>query len=124
MPRILIIDDDKPTRAALRAILEPAGYDVLEAPNGEVGVRLYREEPFDLVTTNIVMPEKDGLETIRELKNAFPEIKIIVISGYDRTGRQGYLTLAKEYGALQSFQKPLDLHELLDAVDELLDAGD
>ena len=73
--RILVIDDDEPVRVSLRRALGMAGYEVVEATNGDEGVRLHREEPFDLVITDILMPEKDGLEVIRELRRDFHAVK-------------------------------------------------
>ncbi|MDP6037692.1 MAG: response regulator, partial [Candidatus Latescibacteria bacterium] len=62
-PTILIVDDDEPTRASVRAMLEPAGYNVIEASDGEVGLNLYRQEQVDLVVMDILMPGKEGIET-------------------------------------------------------------
>ena len=78
---ILVVDDDEPTRAAVFAMLEPLGYRILEATDGEAGLKLYRQEQVDLVVMDILMPGKEGIETIRELKEEFPEAKIIAISG-------------------------------------------
>ena len=117
--RILVIDDDPLIRAALRGILEPAGYRVEEAVNGKEGVDQYRVCPADLVITNIVMPEMDGLEVIRELHRIKPGLPLIAISGYDPKDGSGYLALAEEYGALRTFCKPFDRDEVLEAVQDL-----
>ena len=90
MALILIIDDDDQIRRVLRKTLERDGYDVADAPNGKEGIRLYRENPADLVITDIIMPEKEGIETIRELRRDFPEVKIIAISGGGRIGPDSY----------------------------------
>ena len=119
--RILVIDDDPLIRAALRGILEPVGYSVQEAANGREGIDLYRESQADLVITNIVMPEMDGLEVIRELHGVRPGLPLIAISGYDPKDESGYLSLAEEYGALKSFSKPFDRDEVLEAVKEMLE---
>ena len=121
MKRILIIDDDDQVRLMLRIMLERAGYAVMDAENGEVGVRLNRMEPADLIITDIFMPEKEGLETIRELLRDFPEAKIIAISGGGMTGALSYLSLAKSFGALHTMEKPFNQHQILTAVGELLD---
>ena len=121
--RILVIDDDPLIRAALRGILETAGYRVEEAANGKVGIDAYRLSPTDLVITNIVMPEMDGLEVIRELHRVKPGLPLIAISGYDPKDASGYLTLAEEYGALRTFSKPFGRDEVLEAVEGLLRHG-
>ncbi|MCK4486615.1 MAG: response regulator [Desulfobacterales bacterium] len=116
MARILVIDDHVYIRDVLRQALERFGYDVLEAPDGEVGVRLYQEEPTDLVITGIIMPEKDGIEVIKELRREFADVKIIVLSA------SGRLLLAKKLGAQRIFDKPFRLKEVLEAVKDLLGA--
>ncbi len=117
MARILIIDDYLPTRTALRSLFEKAGYEIKEASDGEAGIRLYHQEPADLVIVDILMPGKEGLETIRELKRDFPQIKIIAISG----GGVHYLDMAREFGALHAFEKPFDMREILETVQKSLD---
>ncbi len=81
MASILVIDDDKPSRDALRAILELADHDIIEAPDGEAGLLHYNQTPTDLVFVDMLMPEKEGMEVIRELKKDFPSVKIIAVSG-------------------------------------------
>ena len=117
-PTILVVDDDEPTRASMRAMLEPVGYNVIEATDGEAGLNLYRQEQVDLVVMDILMPGKEGIETIRELKEEFPEVKIIAISG---SGIE-YLFMAKEFGASYTLLKPLHKDEFVAVVKELLDA--
>ncbi len=104
-------------------MLEAAGYDVVDASTGEEGVRLYRQEPADLVITDIFMPQKDGLEVIRELQGDFPDVKIIAISAGDAKGRFDYLSYAGEFGALRSLPKSFAPEELLAVVEELLGEG-
>ena len=117
MEKILVVDDDKPTREALRAMLEVSGYEIIEAENGEEGLSLYRQELPDLVIIDLIMPEKEGIETIRELKRDFPEAKVFAISG---SGFE-YLLAASEFGALRTFMKPLHKDEIVAAVkDELV----
>ena len=81
MARILVIDDQEPIRSLLRAVLEGEGHQVLEASNGRLGLELYRERSVDLVITDIVMPEMDGLEMILELTRNFLNVKVIAMSG-------------------------------------------
>ena len=116
MATILVIDDQAPIRALLRVALEGAGYEVLEASNGRLGLELYREKSADLIITDVVMPEMNGLELMLELTRSFPDVKVIAMSG----GRESGLHAAKLLGARQTFQKPVDIQAVLDAVrDEL-----
>lgn len=120
MARILLIDDEDQVRHMLRVMLEYAGHEVEEAADGRQGARLYRERPSDLIVTDIVMPEKEGLEMIQELRRDFPGVKIIAISGGGMISPMSYLSLAKKFGAQRAFFKPIDREQLLAAVDELL----
>jgi CheY-like chemotaxis protein len=120
MERILVIDDDVQVLNVLHNALVREGYEVLKASNGKEGIKLYREDPFDLVITDLIMPEKEGIETIQELKNKFPEIKIIAISGGGRIGPEEYLPMAKMFGAQRTLAKPFGRNELVRAVKELL----
>ena len=120
MARILIIDDDVQILDMLRQTLELKGYEVVDATNGKEGIRLYRENPADLIITDIIMPDKEGIETIIELKRDFPDVKIIAISGGGRIGPEGYLSMAKKLGARYTFSKPVKREELLAAVRELI----
>lgn len=120
MARILIIDDNVKFLNMLRKMLERAGHEVVEAPNGEVGTKLFREDRTDLIITDIFMPEKEGLELIIELKQEFSTVKIIAISGGGREGNFSYLKAARELGADRSFAKPFERQEILDAIQELV----
>ena len=121
MKRILVIDDDMQMRQMLRQTLERQGYEVIDAPDGKEGMRLYHQAPTDLIITDIIMPEKEGIETIVELRRDFPDVKIIAISGGSRgLNKEYYLNLTKKLGALFTFAKPFDRKELLEAIQELL----
>ena len=117
---ILVIDDEESIRLLLRTLLEFEGYMVLEASDGIKGQRLYRNNPTDLVITDLIMPEKEGIETIRDLRREFPDIKIIAISGGGRIGPESYLKMARGLGALRTLRKPFDRKSLLDAVEEVI----
>jgi DNA-binding response OmpR family regulator len=119
MARILIIEDDLGVRSMLRRVLEGAEHEVIEAGDGRMGLNLFRQEAVDLVITDIVMPEKEGLETILELRQSNPAVKIIAISGGDSKGYD-YLASAERFGALRTFRKPFVIWDLLDAVQEML----
>jgi len=123
MARILVIDDDPQVRDMLKQVLERAEYEVGVAPGGNVGVKIHQSDPADLIITDIVMPGKEGLETIMEFRRYFPAVRIIAISGGGKTGPHDYLNIAKAMGAQKTFAKPFDLPELLSAVRELLQKG-
>ena len=120
MARILVIDDDDLVLEMLYESLTREGYDVLQASNGEQGLRLYREEPVDLIITDLIMPEKEGIETIIELRKDFPDMKIIAISGGGYIGTKDYFQMAKILGVQRTFTKPVAIKQLLDAVRELV----
>ncbi len=121
--KILIIDDDEQMRILLRQVMEWAGYEVVEAADGRAGMLKQRKEHADLVITDLIMPEQEGLETITGLKKEYPELKIIAISGGGRIGPDAYLPAAQELGADRVFSKPFDVRELANTVKELLAHG-
>ena len=120
MARILIIDDNAKVLDTYCKILESAGYEVVVATNGNEGIRTFKEEPLDLVITDIFMPEKEGLETIIELKRDFPNVKIIAISGGGKIESSNYLEYAKQFGATCTLTKPIEKEELLKTVQACL----
>jgi DNA-binding response OmpR family regulator len=120
MARILVLEDDRILRGALRAALEAAGYEVIEAGDGEAGLRLYREQGAALVLVDVFMPKRDGLEVIRALRSAVPQPKIIAMSGGGRIGFLDALEAAAAFGASRTFHKPFKSSDLLAAIDQLL----
>jgi DNA-binding response OmpR family regulator len=118
--RILIIDDDEQIRVLLQQMMEWAGFEVAAAENGKIAMRLQQQQPADLVITDLIMPEQEGLETISRLKKEYKGIKIIAISGGGRIGPEAYLPAAQELGADRIFSKPFDVQEVVDAVRDLL----
>ncbi len=114
MTIILIIDDEPQVRVVLRMIFELEGYTVIEASDGHQGLKLYDENKVDLIITDLFMPEKEGLETINEFKKAFPEIKIIAMSG------GSHLRSAKLLGAVATFEKPVRKDILLKTIREFI----
>jgi DNA-binding NtrC family response regulator len=121
--KVLIIDDDEQMRILLRQAMEWAGFTVVEADNGRKGMRVMREELADLVITDLIMPEQEGLETISGMKREFPDVHIIAISGGGRIGPEAYLPAALELGAIRVFSKPFDIREFVAAVEEILANG-
>ena len=120
MKKILIIDDDDLFRGMTKRLLEKEGYTIVEAVNGLEGVRVAVEMVPDLVVTDIIMPDMDGLETISSLRKDNPEIRIIAVSGGGRIASTCYLPTAEVLGAQKSFDKPFKTKEFLNAVNELL----
>ncbi len=120
MARILIIDDDKAILSFLKERLIYEGFNVLTAINGKEGMKLFNDNQVDLVITDIIMPDKDGFETIIELKRICPDIKIIAMSGGGQGHPEHYLDTAKCFRAQYTFEKPFKTSDLLEAVHDLL----
>lgn len=120
MQRILIIEDDPDIRTMLKRMLELKKYEVAVSANGVEGLALYTPESFDLVITDLVMPEKEGIETISALKKINSQVKIIAISGGGHGGLENYLQMAKLFGAQYAIAKPFDMATLLSAVHKVL----
>jgi YesN/AraC family two-component response regulator len=120
MAKILVIDDDPSIQTMLKKMLEKAGHEVDTACNGSEGLDKIECCLPDLLVTDIVMPEKEGLELIFYLRRKNPELKIIAISGGGRFNYEGYLTSAKHLGANLIFQKPLVHKEFVQAVSDLI----
>ncbi|MCP4599455.1 MAG: response regulator [Proteobacteria bacterium] len=119
MERILVVDDDNLIRRNLRSNLQDAGYDVEEAPNGKWAIEIHRQNPVDIIITDIVMPEKGGIQMLSELRQEFPDLKIIVMSGGGLLPPQDHLDVAQSFGAVKTFVKPVSFKSILDAVREL-----
>ncbi len=120
MAHILVIDDEEMARFTVRDMLEAAGHQVIEAINGDEGVALQHVHAFDLVITDMIMPKKEGVETVIELKQANPDQKIIAISGGGRTRNMDFLQMAEQFGADRILAKPFTEDELLESVDTCL----
>jgi len=117
MPSVLVVDDQDQVRQLIRETLEQAGYEVEEARDGKEGLDRYRVRSPDLVIMDILMPDQDGLETIMTLRQEFPDIRIIAMTGgSDTVGIPNFLDVAKMLGARRTLQKPFELKVLLDAV--------
>ena len=123
MARILLIEDDESVRTMLQMILVHFGHTVMEAGNGNEGLEQFRRAGADLVITDIVMPEKEGIEVLLELRKEQPPVKIIAISGGGRQSATDYLHLATLLGASTVLAKPFSSAELVAAITELLPQG-
>lgn len=123
MTAILIVDDEQDVRELIQEILENARYQTLTASNGTEALKIYAEEHPDLMITDLLMPEKDGIETIIELKRIDPNAKIIAISGDGMFNPIFLLHIAKKLGAEAAILKPINRDELLSTVrNSLLDS--
>ena len=120
MPHIHIVDDEALIRELFRRILETEGYEVTDSPDGNAALTMCRQRPPDLIITDLIMPDKEGIETIIELKRDFPNVRIIAISGGGRITAKEYLELAETFGANMTLSKPISRDELLTAVGTVL----
>ncbi len=120
MALILVVDDDQAVRLLLSRTLIKQGHTVIEAADGQAAIRLFRSHTPDLVITDLVMPNKEGLEMILELKGIYPQAHIIAISGGGRCNPDSYLEMAKYLGAARTLSKPIGLEQFIEAVDEVL----
>jgi CheY-like chemotaxis protein len=117
---ILIIDDEPQFRKLFVEKVAKLPYTVIEGQDGDEGLRLFQEHQPDLVITDLVMPKKEGIETIIELKKTTPDVKIIAISGGGRNTPGSYLDMAKHMGAEHVFAKPVDWKKMLAAIQEMV----
>jgi DNA-binding response OmpR family regulator len=116
---VLVIEDDVDLRFLLQSSLESDGFEVSVAANGHDGLEALRRRRADVVVTDIYMPEKEGIETVVELRQQFPQTKIIVMSGggsAPMSNPEDYLRVARDLGAAKTIRKPFEPHELIDAV--------
>ena len=118
--RILVIDDEPTALDLLRRILEMNGYEVAVAKNGQEGVELFEQHPCDLVITDMVMPIKDGLQTILDLRMEAPELPVIAISGGGTISKERYLAVAGYLDRVITIAKPFTIEQIVEAVEKLL----
>lgn len=119
--RILIVDDDAGVRQVLKSMLDSAGYAVALAGNGREAMERLRHEQFDLIITDLVMPEQEGIETIKLLRRDYPEVKVIAISG---AFGGDYLRIAGFLGAHRTIAKPVRMETVIRTVEEALNCSD
>lgn len=120
MQTILIVDDEPEICEELKEFVEGKGFRALTASDGRMALEMFAAQPVDLVVMDVIMPHKEGIETILELRKRAPGVKIIAISGGGRARHGGFLMVAKRAGAHQVFAKPLKLRALYKAILELL----
>ena len=122
MARIIVIDDQEPIRRIVRRALEQAGHEVLDASDGEQGLELLGRHAVDAVLSDIFMPGMDGIETVRQIRRQFPQVKVIVMSGGDSTGLLDLRRDAELLGAVKSLPKPFTTHEIVSIVNSVLES--
>jgi DNA-binding NtrC family response regulator len=120
MAHILVIEDDDSVQNLFGQFLETQGFTVSHAINGTEGMLLIKQQKPDLIITDIMMPEMDGLEVIRAVRESHPELPVIAISGGMRAVPINFLPHAKKFGACRVFEKPVSLADMLTAINELL----
>lgn len=118
--RILVVDDDAGVRDVLRSMLESAGYTVSVAENGKEALRILKDEPADVIITDLVMPEQEGIETIKMIRKDYPAVKVIAMSG---AFGGDYLRIATYLGAHGTLAKPIQMGVLLKMVASALAAA-
>lgn len=117
---ILVIDDETALREILSQVLTDAGYRVAGAANGKEASRLLSTAAFDIVLTDVIMPEKDGMQVISEVRKKFPEVRIIAMSGGGHVSRDQYLKIAKGLGAHAVLEKPFPNKQLLETIESVV----
>lgn len=115
--KILVVDDDPGVRDVIRSMLESAGYRVLAAENGKEAMKILKAERVDLILTDLVMPEQEGIETIKTLRREYPDLKVIAMSG---AFGGDYLRIASYLGAHGTLSKPIQMQALLKLIGETL----
>jgi DNA-binding response OmpR family regulator len=123
MAKILVIDDEPGVRRFLARALAREGHEVVLASDGHEGLTVARKESPDLVITDIFMPEREGLDTIMELRRWRPDLRIMAISGGGHFATGDYLRVARDMGAAITLSKPIDVRTLREAVAALLGGG-
>ncbi len=120
MSRILVVDDDEQIRELFKRILQDEGHQVFLAADGVDGIKLYKREQPDLMLLDIIMPNKEGIEVIREIINEFKYAKIIAVSGGGRGNAKDYLSFAMHFGAKLIIEKPVSTEKLIEAINNVL----
>ncbi len=121
MKSVLVVDDEPGMREMVKQLLLNEGYHVLEASNGKHAMEFLKNESPELVITDIIMEEMDGVEIIMEIRENYPDVKIIAMSGGSKISSEDYLESASDLGADRIFNKPFSLSEMLIAIKELIE---
>jgi DNA-binding NtrC family response regulator len=121
MPSVLIVEDDNQLRALLKLVLVRAGYEVLDTDNAIEAARIYRERRTEVVVTDLLMPDRDGLELILDLRREDRNVRVIAFSGGGEVSPEGYLYIARLFGARRTLTKPFSAEEFLEAISQSLE---
>ncbi len=121
LKNILLVDDEESIRRMVRAVLGEEKYAFTEASNGVEALEIMETQAFDLILTDVIMPDCDGIELVMSVRKKLPDIKVIVMSGGGRVRADHYLNLAEKLGAARVFEKPFNTAELRETVRELLE---
>ncbi len=124
LKNILLVDDEESIRKMVRAVLGEKEYAFTEASNGVEALEIMETQSFDLILTDVIMPDCDGIELVMSVRKKLPDIKVIVMSGGGRVRADHYLNLAEKLGAARVFEKPFNTAELRETVSELLSETD
>jgi YesN/AraC family two-component response regulator len=120
MAHILLVDDEPLVVEALSTAITNKGHTVVTATNGNEGMEQFTKGAFDLVITDIIMPDKEGIEMIMEMRRQAPGTRIVAISGGGRTGNVEFLHMAKKLGAIATLKKPIRLAEFYETLEQCL----
>jgi len=118
--RILVIEDDPFMRETLQDVVEDKGYYITTVANGKRGISLHEKEHYDLIITDVLMPDIDGLEVIMKIRQNFPQTKLLAVSGGGHISSKEYLMMARELGSNGVVQKPFNNDELVEKIASLL----
>jgi CheY-like chemotaxis protein len=120
MARLLIVDDEPSIRRIIQLMLKNSGHELFTASNGREAMQILNKEPIDLILLDVVMPEQGGLETIMQIRNGYPDVKLIIISGKVPVDNDAFRNLIEQYGVARVFDKPFEKEDIMQAIDELL----
>ena len=123
MANILLVEDESLVSETLSSAMKSKGHTVVVAVNGVEGMKKFTEGRFDLVVTDIIMPDKEGIGLIMEMRREAPNVKIVAISGGGRTGNVEFLKMAHDLGAMATLKKPIRLAEFFAVLSECLSEG-
>jgi CheY-like chemotaxis protein len=116
--RVLLIDDELMVRKIVRKMLERVGHEVVDVENGRMGLDRLERAPFDLIVTDIIMPDVEGIEVLMTVRERHPSIAVVAMSGGGRMGNVDFLEVARKLGAAATLEKPFTQDALLKAIDQ------
>lgn len=117
---ILVVDDEPELREVIMRVLEDVGHKVTLAENGNEASKALARGAFDLVLTDVIMPDRDGMQVITELRRKYPQVRVVAMSGGGHVPRDQYLKIAKGLGAHAALEKPFSTQELLGVIEQVM----